>query len=62
MNIEIKSRPSRARGLKLGSLRSFIMSHLVAPLAGAWIETFGSARPVLHRLVAPLAGAWIETL
>ena len=34
---------------------------LVAPLAGAWIETAASL--VLAKLdnVAPLAGAWIET-
>ena len=34
---------------------------LVAPLAGAWIETFGRATKRTIILVAPLAGAWIET-
>ena len=35
-------------------------NHIVAPLAGAWIEIFllHSKQPFL--LVAPLAGAWIE--
>ena len=33
----------------------------VAPLAGAWIETYDDARPETAGRVAPLAGAWIET-
>jgi len=33
----------------------------VAPLAGAWIETFYCWNTRLFRIVAPLAGAWIET-
>tara|TARA_R100000322_G_scaffold135398_1_gene91328 strand:+ start:2011 stop:2262 length:252 start_codon:yes stop_codon:yes gene_type:complete len=34
----------------------------VAPLAGAWIETFSSGWRLALLRVAPLAGAWIETL
>ena len=34
---------------------------LVAPLAGAWIETIHSASCAARAAVAPLAGAWIET-
>ena len=34
---------------------------MVAPLAGAWIETVHDAHHALNRVVAPLAGAWIET-
>ena len=57
----LKSRPSRARGLKHtrdGSLRGA----LVAPLAGAWIETTWNKGVTDEDVaVAPLAGAWIET-
>ena len=36
---------------------------IVAPFAGAWIETHdGNFRHGNHRGVAPFAGAWIETL
>ena len=34
----------------------------VAPLAGAWIETFCVANRPAALSVAPLAGAWIETI
>ena len=34
---------------------------IVAPLAGAWIETVRSALSASIMAVAPLAGAWIET-
>ncbi|VDA99106.1 hypothetical protein S1OALGB6SA_168 [Olavius algarvensis spirochete endosymbiont] len=34
----------------------------VAPLAGAWIETFSIHLPKSRYAVAPLAGAWIETI
>ena len=34
---------------------------LVAPLAGAWIETPRQTLDVPNNKVAPLAGAWIET-
>jgi len=34
---------------------------LVAPPAGAWIETYTAKRKGLSRDVAPPAGTWIET-
>ena len=36
-------------------------SDIVAPHAGAWIETRDSWRGMVDVLVAPHAGAWIET-
>ena len=33
----------------------------VAPLAGAWIETYETMPLSMASNVAPLAGAWIET-
>jgi len=56
------SRPSRARGLKPISTRASQRSLIVAPLAGAWIETQEEAATSALYLVAPLAGAWIETI
>ena len=35
---------------------------IVAPLAGAWIETQMQNANNVVNAVAPLAGAWIETL
>ena len=37
------------------------MPTMVAPHAGAWIETFVVGRPHSAIHVAPHAGAWIET-
>ena len=56
------SRPVRARGLKLNTAETIVAGVLVAPRAGAWIET--SYIEVLRAgdFVAPRAGAWIETL
>ena len=34
---------------------------MVAPHAGAWIETYGGWDSLLIEGVAPHAGAWIET-
>ena len=34
---------------------------MVAPLAGAWIETTYKKNIIWGIVVAPLAGAWIET-
>ena len=34
---------------------------MVAPLAGAWIETASERKIFALVIVAPLAGAWIET-
>ena len=55
------SRPSRARGLKRKSPAIGRQWPLVAPLAGAWIETEEVFCYKGEVTVAPLAGAWIET-
>ena len=55
------SRPSRARGLKLGATRDNVERNVVAPLAGAWVETGKLWNTRQIRAVAPLAGAWVET-
>ena len=55
------SRPMRARGLKQKTRPLYVPVIIVAPHAGAWIETY---YPTQHRekgKVAPHAGAWIET-
>ena len=57
----VRSRPSRARGLKRNASRHLHTRSGVAPLAGAWIETPAAPAPSRHPPVAPLAGAWIET-
>ena len=56
------SRPSRARELKPAYHAKGIGKYRVAPLAGAWIETWSKTEELGLSLVAPLAGAWIETL
>ena len=55
------SHPTRVRGLKLYHVVYDIRHTVVAPYAGAWIET--ESRIILFRpfFVAPYAGAWIET-
>ena len=55
------SPPMRGRGLKPLDLCHGDLEVLVAPHAGAWIETglIRGWRPFLP--VAPHAGAWIET-
>jgi len=55
------SRPTRARGLKLAASSSLAASVLVAPHAGAWIETLVFSEHLTRSSVAPHAGAWIET-
>ena len=55
------SRPSRARGLKHLKKVSKHKEVIVAPFAGAWIETVGIDRGRPIDDVAPFAGAWIET-
>ena len=35
---------------------------MVAPLVGAWIETWVYMIKIKFHVVAPLVGAWIETL
>ena len=51
----------RARGLKLDLPGLFWDRHLVAPHAGAWIETTDTGTYHAIGTVAPHAGAWIET-
>ena len=59
---DMQSRPTRARGLKLDRERTKHLSILVAPHAGAWIETrYFRFHSPYNREVAPHAGAWIET-
>jgi len=57
----VSSRPSRARGLKPALNRKPPQLGVVAPLAGAWIETAEFTCCFFPLAVAPLAGAWIET-
>ena len=59
--MDIKSPPTRGRGLKhlIGNLIKFFK--LVAPHAGAWIETHKQKKSKNNLKVAPHAGAWIET-
>ena len=59
--IDYVSLPSRERGLKPSAYLGKT-SQIVAPLAGAWIETRGQSSAHGSSMVAPLAGAWIETL
>jgi len=59
--VERASRPSRARGLKLINLILSISRFVVAPFAGAWIETNVIFLEIVKFIVAPFAGAWIET-
>ena len=54
------SPPARGRGLK-HLLVGCCLVHLVAPRAGAWIETLLWHHAALASGVAPRAGAWIET-
>ena len=56
------SHPSWVRGLKL-PISYLAIAITVAPLVGAWIETFHSLMQLsCSDKVAPLVGAWIETL
>ena len=57
-----RSRPTRARGLKLRPDRASGPAKDVAPHAGAWIETLRRVYGHRRQCVAPHAGAWIETL
>ena len=59
---EEASLPSRERGLKPGIDLGSVKCCVVAPFAGAWIETANQfSRIPDHMLVAPFVGAWIET-
>ena len=42
-------------------MKSSAKKTLVAPRAGAWIETTSTSVKVGNDAVAPRAGAWIET-
>ena len=55
------SLPTRERGLKLYSYYTSFSLGIVAPYAGAWIETLAPAGIGFNTAVAPYAGAWIET-
>ncbi len=55
------SRLMQARGLKLLCLVILAAYSIVAPHAGAWIETGGWGERTALGPVAPHAGAWIET-
>ena len=52
----------RERGLKPEAKSSIMPPEIVAPHAGAWIETFITEFSGSLNTVAPHAGAWIETL
>jgi len=55
------SPPARGRGLKPHEKPRLNYKSMVAPRAGAWIETCMRRKGRLRRYVAPRAGAWIET-
>ena len=57
----VTSHPTRVRGLKLPEKYTRTGRKLVAPHAGAWIETGTLAAQIERAEVAPHAGAWIET-
>jgi len=56
------SLPTRERGLKDARARTERNRLVVAPYAGAWIESVCGEPPFRRMLVAPYAGAWIERL
>ena len=47
--------------MKLGGVGSVVGAGIVAPHAGAWIETNRQRLYSFAARVAPHAGAWIET-
>jgi len=55
------SPPARGRGLKPSHSSAYKFNAVVAPRAGAWIETLFHRNAGLFQTVAPRAGAWIET-
>jgi hypothetical protein len=55
------SPPVRGRGLKPRLDHMAVDGQIVAPPAGAWIETSYPPTHYIMSLVAPRAGAWIET-
>lgn len=55
------SLPVRERGLKLEQAKTYRIKTIVAPCAGAWIETVIFTNVGPRNPVAPCVGAWIET-
>ena len=51
----------RARGLKHFRLKMLLSFAVVAPHAGAWVETIKTRKFSYFNGVAPHAGAWVET-
>jgi len=56
------SHPTRVRGLKPKLSTEEFATLMVAPHAGAWIETDKCTCGRWKGVVAPHAGAWIETI
>jgi len=56
------SPPTRGRGLKLELVTTSSLDRLVAPHAGAWVETRAKICCYMPPSVAPHAGAWVETM
>ena len=50
----------RERGLKSSVVVFSLVTILVAPYAGAWIEIKKVSDSTFYKMVAPYAGAWIE--
>ena len=61
--MQASSPPTRGRGSKQRPVQSAAHTDaaVVAPYAGAWIETPDAPQPRCWGSVAPYAGAWIET-
>ena len=57
---QVRSLPSRERGLKFIGDRYDESDEAVAPFAGAWIEIKVQKQRKKLTNVAPFAGAWIE--
>ena len=61
LNASASSLPPRERGLKQRVGKETAKAGVVAPPAGAWIETIVMSNGQNYYQVAPPAGAWIET-
>ena len=55
------SHPVRVRGLKPAGVIGNSLDVVVAPRAGAWVETTNTGVAGALVSVAPRAGAWVET-
>ena len=60
--INVKSFPTRERGLKSWTELTDYEINYVVPHAGTWIEIHLSAKKMLQIQVVPHAGTWIEIL